>query len=447
MQRKISFSLLAILISGCLIISAGLIFLVAWLFKSQKAYTAPAVALSPTLTVDQQMDQIQEQVSDIRGLELINNLDRSMMSTDELQDVVINDFFADYTAEEEKIDVAELSVLGLLPSDFQLSQFYKDLYSEQIAGFYDSETKEMNVISDGAFGGLERMTYSHEFTHVLQDQHYDLQNGLKLNDEDCETAPDYCMAVTALVEGDATLSEQYWFLKESTTADKADVSDFQLSYSSPVYDSAPEYMKQDFLFPYSQGFEFVKTFYNSRKWKSVDELYQNLPLSTEQILHPERYPADQPVKVDLLDFESSLDESWRKLDLNTMGEWYTRLILSAGFDPIYRLDADEAATAADGWGGDTYGFYGNTDLTAYVFVWQSVWDTPADAEEFFTSSVRYANLRWGGATVETFESASWQSHQGIQVEMRLIGSEVFWLISNDQTASGVVLSSFDLVEY
>ncbi len=447
MQRKISFSLLAILISGCLIISAGLIFMAAWLLKSQKAYSAPTVLPTPTLTIDKQMDQIQEQVSAIRGLEMTGTLDRSMMSNAELKEVVINDFFADYTTEDEVTDVAELSMLGLLPADFQLSQFYKDLYSEQIAGFYDSETKEMNVISDGAFGGLERMTYSHEFTHVLQDQHYDLQDGLKLNDEDCETATDYCAAVSALVEGDATLTEQYWFLRDSTTADKADVSDFQSSYKSPVYDSAPEYMKQDFLFPYTQGFEFVKSLYNQHKWRSVDEAYQNPPVSSEQILHPERYPQDQPVIVDLPDFSSILGQGWQALDLNTMGEWYCRLILSAGYESRYRLDPDEATTAADGWGGDTYGFYGNTEKTDYIFVWQSTWDTPADAQEFFTNSVRYGNLRWHASADESLDSASWQSADGLRIEMRLTGSDVFWLISTDQTTAEVVLSNLELVEY
>ena len=447
MQRKISFSLLAILVSGCLILSAGLIFMAGWLLKSQKAYKAPSVPPTPTLPVNEQMDQIQEQVSTIRGLDMTGTLDRSMMSNAELQEVVINDFFADYTAEDEATDVAELSMWGLLPADFQLSQFYKDLYSEQIAGFYDSETKEMNVISDGAFGGLERMTYAHEFTHVLQDQHYDLQDGLKLNDEDCETALDYCMAVSALVEGDATLSEQYWFLKDSTNTDKADVSDFQASYQSPVYDSAPEYMKQDFLFPYTQGFEFVNTLYKQHKWRSVDEAYQNPPVSSEQILHPELYPQDQPLKVDLPDFSPSLGEGWQALDLNTLGEWYTRLILSAGYEASYRLDPDEAATAADGWGGDTYALYGNGDRTDYVFVWLSSWDTPTDAEEFFSSSVHYGNLRWHTAADENFDSASWQTTDGMQVEMQLIGSDVFWLISSDQAAAEIVLSELDLVEY
>ena len=46
-----------------------------------------------------------------------------------------------------------LSILGLLPSDFNLLTYYEDLYSEQIAGYYDDETKEMYVVSGSGFSG------------------------------------------------------------------------------------------------------------------------------------------------------------------------------------------------------------------------------------------------------------------------------------------------------
>jgi hypothetical protein len=111
----------------------------------------------------------------------------------------------------------------------------------------------MYVVSDEGFNGTERMTYAHEFTHVLQDQTYDLENGLKDNEAYCKNETEYCAAITALIEGDATLSEQYWFYKYSTDLDKSQVQEFQNSYTSPVYDSAPAYMKEDFLFPYQYG--------------------------------------------------------------------------------------------------------------------------------------------------------------------------------------------------
>jgi hypothetical protein len=73
-----------------------------------------------------------------------------------------------------------LSLLGLLPPDFDLKNFYNQLYSEQIAGFYDSETGEIYVVKGETFGISEKMTYAHEFTHVLQDQTFGFEEGTQL---------------------------------------------------------------------------------------------------------------------------------------------------------------------------------------------------------------------------------------------------------------------------
>lgn len=438
MGKKISLSLVAILISGCVLISAGLIVGAFFLLKSQKSYTPPTVEATEPPSVDAQMDLIQEQVSDIRGLEMNAPLDRAMMTSAELQDVVVNDFFIDYTPEMAQQDTDVLSALGLLEPDFDLLQFYKDLYSEQIAGYFDSETKEMFVISDAGFTGLERMTYAHEFTHVLQDQTYDLENGLKLNDDHCETESEYCAAVSALVEGDATLTEQYWFLMNSSNQDKTDVSDFQATYKSPVFDSAPAYMKQDFLFPYQQGFTFVQALYGDNKWKSVDAAYANPPVTTEQILHPEKYPNEAAVSVEVPDLTGVLGEGWTEIDRGEIGEWYTSLVFSSGVDEKFQLDSSTAADASAGWGGDGYVYYDDSNSDSYVFAWLSAWDSAEDADEFFAGSNDYGKLRWGAPSVESGNTISWQG----TVSMNQNGDQVLWIVSNDSASQAKALTAF-----
>ena len=90
-----------------------------------------------------------------------------LLSPDQLRQNVINDFLADYTDEQVADDVLELSTIGLLEPNFDLRTFYVDLLSEQVAGYYDNETGEMFVVQGQGFQGPERLTYSHEFTHVL----------------------------------------------------------------------------------------------------------------------------------------------------------------------------------------------------------------------------------------------------------------------------------------
>ncbi len=461
-KNKAGLTILILVITGCLLFSVGLVIAGYFLFKATKEYIPPTTSgPTPTLqtivvvpgetptpgsadtestgvppSVAAQMDRIQEQVLSFRGLPLKNELMRDMMTETELEDVVVNDFFADYSDEESAKDAIELHVMGLLPADFDLHQFYLDLYSEQIAGYYDSETKEMYVIGS-EFKGPERMTYAHEFTHVLQDQNYDLET--LLSDDACEADSEYCAAVSALVEGDATLSEQLWFVTNGTDQDRNEINEFYDSYQSPVYDSAPEYMKQDFLFPYSQGFDFVYDIYSGKKWAGVNDLYVNLPVSTEQILHPEKYPKEVPVKVEITDLAAQLGAGWTEYDRNNMGEWYTSLILSSGFEGSFRLPAEDANVAAAGWGGDTYVFLFNDNNEDTAFVWLSTWDTQKDSNEFFAASQEYGSLRWGTPSENKNNASSWDATEEGMVRIFQNGKYVLWVISPDGQAVDTVL--------
>jgi hypothetical protein len=441
MSKKILLSLLAMILVVCVVISAlfitGAIAIPRMIAKPQAATSTPQAGL----TVDQQMDQIQSQVESFRGLELKNPLSRALMTPAELEDKVVNDFFKDYTPEDAASDVEILSALGLLAPDFDLLQFYKDLYSEQIAGYYDNETKEMYVISGESFGGMERMTYAHEFTHVLQDQTYDMENGLMINDDNCEKDTEYCAAVSALIEGDATFSEYYWFYSYATEQDNNDLALYQKTYKSPVYDSAPAFMKEDFLFPYSQGYDFVNTLYASGKWAAIDAAYANPPVTTEQILHPEKYPSELPIAVTVPDLLPTLGEGWQEVERNVMGEWYTYLILADGHDASFQLPQTDAKAASAGWGGDTYVYYNNPDSSQFVYVWESQWDSSPDADEFFAASATYGSNRWGTPATNSSSKITWNSTSDGEITIQETGGRVIWLMSPNVTVQQLLLST------
>lgn len=450
MNKKAGITVVILLVSACVLMSIALVVGGYFLLRAQKNYSEPTTVVTQSAPVNppgstqdvpqptgeetlppeilSQMDEIQQQVTQIRGKAIKNPLQRDLMSPEDLQDKVINEFFKDYSAEDGVQDSKLLSVLGLIEPDFDLRQFYLDLYSEQVAGYYDSETKEMYVISGSEFGGTERMTYAHEFNHVLQDQYYDLENGLKLNEENCETDTEYCAATTALIEGDSVLTEQYWFLQHSTRQDQQDVIKFQNSYSSPVYDSAPEYMKEDFLFPYINGLEFVTGLHDAGGWEAVDAAFLNPPVSTEQILHPEKYPDDQPVVVNIPDLSSILDEGWEELDRNVMGEWYSYLILARGRSAQFTMNDGDSKTATSGWGGDTYVFYAPQNSEDYLFAWRSNWETGQDMDEFFNQSREYGLARWGIPVFKSSTAVKWESETDGVIIMRRSGNDVLWLM-------------------
>ena len=440
MSKKIILTVLAFLLVACALTSIACVSGAIALPKTRATETPYSITPQPTLTVDEQMDDIQEQVLAYRGLDLNSELVRDLMTSADLKEQVNTEFFVDYTAEDAQSDAEILSALGLLDADFDLLTFYQDLYSEQVAGYYDNITREMYVVTDGGFGGMERMTYAHEFTHVLQDQTYDLENGLNYNDDTCEADSEYCAAVSALIEGDATLSEYYWFFKYGTDKDKQQLTEFQQSYTSPVYDSAPAYMKVDFIFPYDQGYNFANYLYAEDGWVAIDAAYANPPVSTEQILHPERYPDDTPIKVTVPDMLGRLGSGWEETERNVMGEWYTYLILAYGRDASFQLDDETALAATEGWGGDTYVYFDNPANSQFAFVWLSQCDTAADADEFYQASLTYGASRWGESASTDY--GTWQSTVDGFVTIRQSGDKVLWLMTPTKPLQSSILAAF-----
>jgi hypothetical protein len=388
-----------------------------------------------------EINLIQTQVLQERGLQPKNPVPVVLLSPDELRQNVINDFLADYTDEEVADDVLELSTIGLLEPNFDLRTFYVNLLSEQIAGYYDNETGEMFVVQGQGFEGPERLTYSHEFTHVLQDQNYNIKNGLNYNDDTCEVDTERCAAIQALLEGDATLSQTFWYQNYATNQDKQQISDFYNSLKSPVYDSAPAFLKEDFVFPYNQGATFVQDIYSQGGWPAVDAVYQNPPVSTEQILHPNLYPSDTPIPVTLPDLTTALGEGWREVSRNQMGEWYTYLILARGADANARLDDNTAQSAAAGWGGDNYVVLHNDATGQTAFVLKTVWDTSNDAAEFASAFEKYADARFGVTASKQGNTSTWTYDGGVTT-LYLSGDTTIWITAPDpasiQTLTGLV---------
>lgn len=431
MNKRIPLTIIAFAVVGCILISALAVTAVVLLARNPPAPTSqPSIIPTPDpfADVSTQMDQIQTEVIGIRGLEPSGPVNRDVITPEELRLKVMNDFFKDYLPEDAANDARVLAAFGLLPPNFDLITFFNELYSEQIAGFYDTETKEMYIVQGEAFQGTERMTYSHEYTHVLQDQNYDLYNGLKLNDEYCKNQTEYCAAATALIEGDASMTEQIWLRKYSTDKDKQQIQDFYSTYSSPVFDRSPDFIKLDLLFPYQQGLDFVNYWYARDQFNAIDRMYQNPPVSTEQILHPDHYPNDLPEEVFLPDIAAVLGEDWKQTEGNLMGEWYSYLILAAGDNASARVPNSEARTAVDGWTGDTYIACWNESTQSFALVWRTHWDTIVDTAEFWAALEKYGTARWGEPDERQANEIKWSSTVDGVVDLQRSDNEVWWIM-------------------
>ena len=396
---------------------------------------SPDIPMGETIDADlaRQMDEIQMQVIMERGLKPTENVNRKLYSTKQLSEKIKLDFLEDYTLEDAHNEALTLAAFGLLNPDFDLQNLYINLYSEQIAGFFDMEEKEMVVVQGEGFGAVERFVYAHEYTHVLQDQNFDIENGLRYSEEYCEMDTERCSAILALIEGDATLSQFRWFMSNASPADQAELMEMVTTGTeSPVFDSAPEFIALGLTFPYEYGYMFVDHLYSEGGWGSVDRAYQDPPVSTEQILHPNRYPDDKPIPMILPNLGEILGNGWEEIDRGMMGEWYSYLILAKGLDKRARLDESQAERAAEGWGGDAYLVYYKPDTQETVMVLNSVWDTTADAGEFANAFRNYADMRFDKSSNDT-----WQDSDGYH-ELHLDADTTTWILApNAEIATSI----------
>jgi hypothetical protein len=371
------------------------------------------------------MQVIEEQVSELRDLETLEPVTTSLLTNDELRQHIEKETLEDYSEQEARDDVLLYVAFELMEKDTDLYNLLIDLQTEQVAGFYDPETEEMNVVkSSQQPGALERSVFAHEYTHALQDQHFDLEAMGFTDDEDKgDEDSERDFAIRCLVEGDAVLLQQQYMMQYFSPDELREMFNQALAADSSVLDAAPDILRESLLFPYEGGLLFVTGLYAQGGWEAVDAAYANPPLSSEQILHPEHYPDDVPLVVSLPPLTDTLGAGWRLVDANTVGEFALNLYLDVHVSPA------QAKVAAEGWGGDRYAVHWREDESAFVLVLRLAWDTPTDASEFFETYVQFAGDRFGaGPARSEGETRLWS------------GQDQLLLAQNDQHETLVIIA-------
>ena len=317
---------------------------------------------------------IEANVASIRELEPKEPVEPVSLTKAELRQRVEEEFLAEYGPEQARQDAIAMSAFDFMDADFELHTFLQELLSEQILGYYDTESDEFVIISDDdEFDSLEQLTHAHEYVHALQDQHYNLDI---LDDETLDS--EALFAAQALVEGDASLVQNLFLLGGYFDMGQLlELVGDVLTVDMAVFESAPPVLAREFEFPYLSGVAFVQALYDQGGFQAIDEAWNNMPQSTEHILHPQRYLAgDAPQPVTLEPLTDTLGAGWSLADEDVLGEFYLREYLAQ------QLESDRVDQAATGWGGDRYAVYWNEASQAPVMVLKLAWDTPADADEF-----------------------------------------------------------------
>jgi hypothetical protein len=258
-------------------------------------------------------------------------------------------------------------LFGLLPDTLELRSLLLDLYTEQVAGYYDPDSATLFGVV-GADPTQLRLVLAHEMVHALQGQYLPLDSILHATSNN-----DRLTAAQAVLEGQATLasidvlapaqnvssSPEFWDLYREQVREQQS--------SMPVFAKAPLIVREALIFPYLAGAEFMHWWKESGR-DSIP-YGPRMPVSTEQILFPDRYArGDVPV---MLAFPSDTGIMYE----DVLGEGEIRVLMSqlAGSSEV-------RARGPIGWGGDRYRVYATPGGPALI--WYIVWDDAKSADRF-----------------------------------------------------------------
>ena len=344
-------------------------------------------------------NQIAQELTKISGMPLHHRV-----PCDFITKAKINEFLQKRVKEVAKpgeIRAEELTLkkFGLVPADFDLAKNTVDLLTEQAAAFYDYDKKKL-FITETTPSETQEPVLAHELSHALADQNYNLAKFIRQGRQ----SDDGSTARLAVMEGQATwLMAEYLArkngqsLKDSPALVQMMSSTSDASGQFPVYENAPLYLRQTLVFPYTKGMLFQNAVFQRDAQYAFAEVFQKPPLSTQQIIHPEKYfQSVKPTDPDLPD--RRLPHGYKGLVAGSLGELEHQILLEqyAG-----KAAADEIAPH---WRGSNFELSENKTAARVVLLYSVEWDNEGIAQRYFAAYRGALGKKWKKLTVSS-ESA------------------------------------------
>jgi hypothetical protein len=349
-------------------------------------------------------------VETVRGLEFEEPVDVQVVSRSEFKRSRSG---GSTPASVRRFDNAKFEALFMINESAESMAVQRTNSGVSVGGYYSPARDSIVIVSESETPTVDDSTLAHELVHALQDQHFDLAN------LGGETRREH-NAIDGLVEGDANLVQYVyeqrcgteWVCGVEAEGDPGtgagDGASANGSRSGDAGGSGGLAAMGPYLLkyqPYSDGPAFVYGLYRRGGWGAVNGAYANPPTSTEQIIHPAKYPGDRPADPTIADRTSG---SWERVepadrvDYGSVGEAGIAAMFAAPLyeepgarliDPRRWLNTDEDGNVSEfdplnydlepsnGYGGDRFAAYANADNeTAYV--WRVRFENESAATEF-----------------------------------------------------------------
>ena len=349
------------------------------------AEPAPAMSLAEAVAALEGLTtRTEENVLRLRELSIADDAIEPQFRTRQQLESITKGILRRDSTRELIFEAEELyKVLELMDENDDLEDILTGIQLQQVYALFDDGSEAVYVLSDASnLGPLEEQGYASAFLGGVQQQ---LHNVADKRKRATQGSSDQLRALDALIKGDVSQVAR-GYISTFTEDQLAELS-------KPLPDNklvqAPRVIQAASLFPQRAGADFVADLYGTgdKGWEGVNEAYSRPPLSTEQILHPDKYFADEePQRTTVPNLASRMGRGWTQVASNTMGEFLIRTYLEE------HLGGIQAAEAAEGWGGDRYSLLSGPEGER-VLVLLIKWDSFEDSREFFQMYEVFADIK------------------------------------------------------
>ena len=354
---------------------------------------AAVVAAAAPEDLFSEIDRHLAELSRITGLRAGKKVPYDSITREKVNEYLKERVKEEVKPEELRADELALKKFGFVPQDFDLLKSTVDLLTEQAAAFYDFRKKRL-FVADWAPSSMQEVALIHELAHALADQNFHLERYLKA----AEKNDDESVARMAVMEGQAS-----WLMSEvmarragqslesvPSLDDQVDRMAESAAGQYPEFDKSPLYIRETLLFPYGQGMLFQHAVYRKLGQAGFAEVFRRPPVSTQQILHPEKYFDKVAPTTPLL---PATPKGFSAITDGTIGELDHAILLRQYAGKV------EAREVAPYWRGGIYRVVERKADKRSVLVYASEWDSPAVARRFFELYRQVLKGKWKQMTV------------------------------------------------
>lgn len=350
--------------------------------SSERQRPAPQKGWLDGKTAQAEADRILAEISKARNLPVTGPVNVDVVDKAGIREFAKRSMYEHTTPQELQLLGRVQASLGVIPRGEDPERIVLDLLEDGVAGFYDPKAKTL-FIGDFVDKATLSMVVGHEIAHGLQDMHFDLEK----HQEPLRHRSDQESARRFLIEGEAQATYLAWVSGQGglNTIDDGvlDAMGNQVLDLAALASTYP-ILVRSLQLPYADGTATVMRLVRDKGWESVDALYQQLPESSEQMLHIDKLLARElpiPAKLDPAAVQGLVPDAtlvWH----DSLGEAELLAMLA------HVQRSTVARRAAAGWGGDHYvalerpDRQGGASAGVPLIVAVTVWDSEDDAEEF-----------------------------------------------------------------